>query len=46
MVLTSKDGSLYHYLHIYQGAHSKIKDIALKIIKIEEEYSEKLKAYL
>ena len=38
--------SLYHYLHVYQEAHSKIKDIALKLIKIEEDYSEQLKNYL
>ena len=38
--------SLYHYLLVYQEAHSKIKDIALKLIKIEEDYSEQLKNYL
>ena len=38
--------SLYHYLHVYQEAHSKIKDIALKLIKVEEDYSEQLKNYL
>lgn len=38
--------SLYHYLHVYQEAHSKIKDITLKLIKIEEDYSEQLKSYL
>ena len=38
--------SLYHYLHGYQNAHVKVKDIASKLIKIEEDYSEKLKVYL
>lgn len=38
--------TIYHYLHHYNEASNDVKDIALKLIKIEEDFNEQLKEYL
>lgn len=38
--------TLYHYLHHYHEASKDVKDIALKLIKIEEDFGEQIKQYL
>ena len=38
--------TIYHYLHHYHEASNDVKDIALKLIKIEEDFNEQIKHYL
>lgn len=38
--------TIYHYLHHFHEASKDVKDVALKLIKIEEEYSNNIKEYL